>query len=82
MTQPPDPDPDLGRIEIDGGEPNGFVVVVLDRDVDPDPRRDLADVLQAAAGFNRLLAVLGALGDPPTRRLVAPASRDLSLIHI
>ena len=77
MTQPPDPD--LDRIEIDGGEPNGFVVVVLDRDVDPDPRRDLADVLQDAAGFNRLLAVLGALGDPPTRRLVAPASRDAVL---
>ncbi len=77
MTQPPDPD--LGRIEIDGGEPNGFVVVVLDRDVDPDPRRDLADVLQDVAGPNRLLAVLDALGDPPTRRLVAPASRDAVL---
>ncbi|MGZ8750139.1 MAG: hypothetical protein ACXWYP_04580 [Pseudonocardia sp.] len=73
MTQPPDPD----RIEIDGGEPNGFVVVVLDRDVDPDPRRDLADVLQDVAGPNRLLAVLDALGppDPAAGRARSPRRR-------
>jgi hypothetical protein len=71
VTQPPRQD----RIEIDGGEPNGFVVVVLDRDVDPDPTRDLAAVLRGAVGAERLLAVLAALGNPPTRRLVEPASR-------
>ena len=81
MTQPPPPPtaPDPDRIEIDGGEPNGYVVVALDRDVDPDPARDLADVLAAgvvAPAPDRLLALLAALGDPPTRRLVSPRARD------
>lgn len=86
-TSPPPGTPAPGRVEIDGGEPNGFVVVVLDRDVDPDPDRDLAAVLTdppepgppgvpPPASPGRLLAVLRSLGDPPTRRLVAPASRD------
>jgi hypothetical protein len=81
MTQPPPPltAPDPDRIEIDGGEPNGYVVVALDRDVDPDPARDLADVLAAsvvAPAPARLLALLAALGDPPTRRLVSARARD------
>jgi hypothetical protein len=78
MTQPPPPPtaPDPDRIEIDGGEPNGYVVVALDRDVDPDPARDLADVLAAsvvAPAPARLLALLAALGDPPTAAWSPPA---------
>lgn len=85
MTTPPRPAPSAKEPQVDGGRPNGFVVVVLDRDVDLDPARDLAEVLQDAvpppppgqpplAPPDRLRALLAALGDPPTSRLVTPES--------
>lgn len=94
MTQTPDgprpgrprPDgpqpgrPDPARPDLDGGVPDGFVVVVLaadspvDRDLDPD--RDLRGVLQGSEESGRLLEVLDRLGGPPTSRLLDPAALE------